>query len=130
MNKGVIAAIIILILIVGGVIVYNLNSIPSSKSSDTGSAASSNTEILRGELNVEIKGFAFSPSEMRVSTGTKITWINLDTAPHTVTADSGKELDSSTLNKGQSYSHIFSEKGIYNYHCELHSGMNGKVVVE
>ena len=126
-----IVGIVILVLIIGGVIAYNLYSMPTSSSSDAGgSAASSGTNIQEGNLEIKITGFAFSPSEIRIKSGSTITWTNEDSASHTVSSDSGKELDSQTLDKGQSYEHTFDQKGTYNYHCKFHSGMKGKIVVE
>lgn len=46
---------------------------------------------------VEISGFEFSPSELTVSVGDTITWINRDIAPHTATADDDS-WDTGTLN--------------------------------
>ena len=80
--------------------------------------------------NIEIKGFAFSPQTLTIKQGDSITWTNKDYAEHTVTSNSGKELDSKLLSKGQSYSHTFNTKGEFAYHCTPHPSMKGKIIVE
>lgn len=48
-------------------------------------------EVVDGDpgdpVNVTIEGFAFEPANLTVTVGTEITWTNLDSAGHTVTAD-------------------------------------------
>jgi len=78
---------------------------------------------------VEIKDFLFSPSTLSVKAGTKVTWTNTDSAPHTVTSDSGTTLNSKTLSNGDSYSVTFEEAGTIAYHCAIHPMMMGKVIV-
>ena len=80
--------------------------------------------------NVGIKNFAFSPSEIRVKKGDTVIWTNGDSTSHTVTSDSGSELNSDFLSQGETYSHTFNEAGTFSYHCRPHTFMNGKVIVE
>ncbi len=80
--------------------------------------------------SVGIENFAFSPKEIRIKKGDTITWTNEDSAPHTVTSDTGDELDSQRLNTGQTYTHKFNEKGTFSYYCAIHPSMKGKVIVE
>src|SRR4051812_23212128 len=77
-----------------------------------GSATTSTTKV------VHIKNYAFSPASLTVSAGTKVTWINDDTAAHTVTTTSGpKSFDSGSIAKGKSFSHTFTAAGTYSYYC-------------
>ncbi len=82
-----------------------------------------------GEVRIEIKGFAFSPSTATVSAGTTVVWTNMDGAPHTASSLDGI-WDSGTLGKDGSYSYSYEELGTYNYQCNIHPSMKGKVVVE
>jgi plastocyanin len=77
---------------------------------------------------VEIKGFAFNPPMIEVSTGTTVTWTNQDTAPHTATAEDGS-FDTGRLNNGQSGSVTFDQPGTFTYICTFHPNMKGTVVV-
>jgi len=76
-----------------------------------------------------IKGFAFSFDTIEIKAGEEVTWVNEDGAPHTVTSDSGSELNSGSMSKGVSYSHVFNTPGTYAYHCGFHPAMKAKVVV-
>ena len=79
---------------------------------------------------VNIAGFAFSPSTVTINVGDSVQWENKDSASHTVTSDSGSELDSPTLSKNGVYSHTFTKAGTFAYHCTLHPGMKGTVIVK
>jgi plastocyanin len=54
----------------------------------------------------------------------------MDSVMHTATSDSGSELASTSLSKGESYTHTFTTPGTYNYHCAVHPSMKGKIIVE
>lgn len=80
-------------------------------------------------VSVNISNFAFNPPTLIVKKGTKVTWVNNDSAPHTVTSDSGSLLNSPTLALGQSFSFTFSNLGTFNYYCAIHPMMKGSVIV-
>ena len=77
---------------------------------------------------VAIQNFAYSPATVTVSLGSIVTWTNNDTAPHTVTFDSGP--DCGNLANGATTSAAFAQAGTYAYHCTIHSQMRATVVVE
>ncbi|MGA1840739.1 MAG: cupredoxin domain-containing protein [bacterium] len=78
---------------------------------------------------VEIVNFRFSPATLKIQAGTKVTWINKDRTFHSVTSDD-ELFSSGNLAKGWTFSYIFETEGTYEYHCEPHSYMKGKVIVE
>ena len=80
---------------------------------------------------VAIKNFAFSPKTFTVHVGTTITWTNKDSAPHTVTSDSGSKLKlaSKTLNTGNTYKMTVKKTGTFKYHCNFHPFMHGTIKV-
>lgn len=80
-----------------------------------------------GSMNVNIKNLAFSPSSLTINKGLTVVWTNNDNVAHTVTSDSGNELNSPVINPGQTYSHTFNTLGTYNYHCTIHTFMKGSV---
>ncbi len=77
------------------------------------------------QLNIE--GFAFSPGTITIAKGDTVVWTNSDNAPHTVT---GNGFDSGTLSNEQKFSHTFDQAGTYEYKCNIHSSMKGKVIVK
>jgi plastocyanin len=86
--------------------------------------------MVDNEVSVTIENFAFGPSTLTIPKGTKVTWTNKDEPAHTVTSDTGSELDSELLAQGQSFSHVFNTVGTFAYHCTPHPNMKATVVVE
>lgn len=80
--------------------------------------------------SVSIKNFTFNPSEITIKKGETVVWTNEDSTSHTVTSDSGNELDSGSITPGQTYSHTFNTAGTFDYHCSIHTSMKGRVTVE
>lgn len=79
---------------------------------------------------VVISNFSYSPSTLSVSAGDTVTWRNDDNVNHTVTSNSGSELNSPLLSHGQTYTHVFNSSGNYPYHCTVHPTMAGSVTVQ
>ena len=79
---------------------------------------------------VSIKGFTFNPSTLTVTVGTTVTWTNEDPTTHTITSDSGSELDSGQIPSGQTYFHTFNTAGTFSYHCSIHTSMKAQIVVQ
>ncbi len=89
------------------------------------------------EVTINLQNIAFIPLRVKVSKGTKVTWVNQDNVEHTVNTDSHPahtyfaEQNSRTLANGDTYSLTFNEVGIYPYHCTPHAEtMKGQILVE
>ena len=80
---------------------------------------------------VNITGFAFSPATVNVSVGDTVTWTNNEpgAVPHTASSDTAGVFDSGNLGTGQSFSRTFTQAGTFAYHCNVHPGMTGSVIV-
>lgn len=78
---------------------------------------------------VSIAGMAFAPSSLTVKVGTKVTWTNNDGYTHTVTSNDGTSFDSGNLASGASFSYTTTKTGTFDYHCNIHSGMAGTLIV-
>jgi plastocyanin len=72
---------------------------------------------------------AFMPDALTVPAGTTVTWTNTDSIPHTSTSDA-KGWDSGIVGPGQQFTVSLQTPGTYSYHCTLHPGMVGTVVVQ
>jgi len=72
----------------------------------------------------------FDPLTITVVLGknSTVTFVNKDTAPHTVTADGGS-FDSKNMPPGASWTYTFTSPGNFSYHCTYHPWMKGTVVV-
>jgi plastocyanin len=71
---------------------------------------------------------AYTPSHLTVAVGTTVSWVNTDSVPHTTTSD-GAGWNSGTLAAGERFSFAFENAGTFPYHCTIHPGMVGTVVV-
>src|SRR3990172_3978170 len=99
----------------------------------------SNFEDMTGQKEVTIKlsNIMFDPKDIKISKGTKVTWVNDESIEHYVNTDSHPahtyylEQNSKALGKGDSYSLTFDTAGIYPYHCSAHADtMIGSILVE
>jgi plastocyanin len=81
-------------------------------------------------VTIDIKNYAFAPASATVAVGTKITWINEDTVPHTVTSTAGPaSFDSGQVAPGASFSAIFETAGTYSYYCADHPNMKATLTI-
>ena len=82
----------------------------------------------------EIDDRCYAPSLILTKKGNSVTWVNEDSAFHSVTSgfyDSPTELfDSGHLDPFESFVFTFDEVGDYDYFCTLHPWMEGLVTVE
>lgn len=80
--------------------------------------------------SVSIIDLAYQPSLVTVDVGDSVTWTNDGAVAHTVTSDTGSEMNSGNINPGGMYVNQFNSPGTFTYHCEIHPAMQGTVVVE
>jgi plastocyanin len=80
---------------------------------------------------VMIDGFQFMPDSLVLKKGGKVTFINKDSTPHTVTPDEGsKFMGTGRLEKDAPVKTItFTTTGEQHYFCEIHPSMKGKITV-
>lgn len=79
-------------------------------------------------VEVNISKFAYAPKEITIAPGTKVTWINHDETPHTVTSND-KSFASKGLDTDDKFEHSFASEGDFNYICTVHPFMTGVVHV-
>ena len=101
------------------------------------------TEIVdwrgKSEVTIEMTDNVFTPENVRIDPGTKVTWVNLGRAAHQLDAYNrdgfGIDFDSDLVDfdPDGTYSFTFDTAGSYRYFCALHgsnvAGMIGAVVV-
>ena len=68
----------------------------------------------------------FIPDRVEVAVGERITWVNRDFVPHTVT---GKGIESGELAELKTFSFVAKAPGEVPYICRLHPVMKGTIVV-
>ncbi len=77
---------------------------------------------------INIANMAF-PATTTVAKGTTVTWHNADAFAHTVTSDDGTTFNSGSVAGNGSFSYVANTAGTFAYHCNIHSGMTGSLVV-
>src|SRR5581483_11645024 len=117
--KRLVAALVVIVLIVIGVLAFKGNDNQGTDNSQTNANQSSSQSPSSGNQSpaqpvannvVIIQNFAFSPASITVKKGTKVTWTNQDSTAHTVTETDGKTGPSSSpLDQGQTYSFTYNE---------------------
>jgi plastocyanin len=78
---------------------------------------------------IGIDNFNFSPRELTVPRGTKVTWINNDDVPHLIVNVQSRFKQSPVLDTDQRFSATLSKPGAYDYFCSLHPKMQGRIIV-
>lgn len=89
------------------------------------------------EVTIKLSHIMFDPQNIKISKGSKVTWVNEDSVKHYINTDSHPAhtyfllQNSKALEKGESYSTYFDIPGIYPYHCSTHADtMIGNILVE
>lgn len=104
-------------------------------STDEGPPLASPPDVLIVTGASTLGAGAYDPNPITISLASKqsIKWRNADgTAPiHTVTSNIGGQFDSGDMNDGSTFTFDFSAlgPGTYQYHCSVHAGMTGSVIV-
>jgi len=105
-----------------------IKSMADAQVSSTPTAVSTNI--------IEIKNGNFSPQIVKLSTGSKLTFINEDGASHRIasdphpTDDDLAALNSQVLYKNETFSVVISQIGEYKFHLEDNPSVGGKIIVE
>jgi plastocyanin len=73
-------------------------------------------------------GLTFAPATATITHGQSICWQNSGSIAHTVTSNDGTSF-STNLAAGQLFLHTFATAGTFAYHCTIHAGMNGTIIV-
>ena len=92
----------------------------------------------QSQVTIRMKEIKFTPALVRVSPGTRVTWMNDDPIGHFVNSDphpshnAFPNLNSFEIGKGASYSFTFNQPGEWAYHCSAHfpANMFGRVIVQ
>ncbi len=74
---------------------------------------------------------SFAPDSITVVIGINntVTWENLDSTQHTVTAVDGS-FNSGSIAPGATWNYTFTSPGTFSYYCQFHNWMKGTVVVK
>ena len=82
----------------------------------------------------EVDDACFIPADVTINVGDTVSWVNSDSAAHTITSGSATDgptgiFDSSLVMAGAVFEHTFGEAGTIEYFCMVHPWMEGTVTV-
>ena len=77
---------------------------------------------------VYILSSAFDPPTITVTVNTTVKWTNKVWVAHSVKSNTGI-FNSGTFNVNGTFSYQFTAPGTYEYHCDAHPAVTGKIVV-
>jgi plastocyanin len=78
---------------------------------------------------IAIKDFMFTPRNLVIPVGSKVTWTNKDEEPHKV-AEVNSSFTSQPLDTDEGFTYEFKTPGKYEYFCTVHPRMTGTIIVE
>ncbi len=94
------------------------------------SSSSASPSGAVGPARIVIKNFEFTPVDLTVKPGAKVTVSNKDTTAHTVTAKDNKSFDTGDIADGSTATFTAPTKaGTYDYLCTIHTFMKAKLTV-
>ena len=107
----------------------------TASESAAASEAAEPSEAAAAEETVRLSQFAFDPEELTFAAGTDVSFVNADSAAHTVTEGSdGTAVDDpiidEELQQNGSSSLVFDEPGTYDITCRFHPSMQMTITVE
>lgn len=114
-GTGLVAATLVVVVISGG-------------DGDPASTPSPPSEVVKVD-RIVIRDFKFVPATAEVKVGTKLTFVNEDTAAHTATSTDDETFDTNILNKADEKAVTVSTPGTVAYICSLHAFMKGTIKV-
>jgi plastocyanin len=103
-------------------------SSPSPSPSPTPSPAPGGPAISIPVGASTLTNTAYAPDSLNVDAGSTVTWTNNDSTAHTSTSNAAG-WDSGIVQPGGQFSVAFPTAGTFQYHCAIHPGMIGTVVV-
>ena len=115
---------------VTAVLVTLITSCGGGKSTSTPTSPTISAATVTIQTSARTLGTAaFVPNPVTVSPGAVVTWSNTDSTTHDMVADGGA-WDSGRMAPGGRFDFTFPLRGSFPYHCSIHAGMVGTVVVQ
>ena len=131
---SIIGTIVVIILVIIGLIFSNTTVETNSEEQKL---------VVKGDIIMPTKvsrpgceeiDRCYIPSVIVIDPGKQVTWVNQDSAFHSVTSGSYDEpmelFDSGYMDPFESYTLTFDDVGTFDYFCTLHPWMKGQVIVE
>lgn len=133
MNKNILAALVVVVALVGGAAYLYLSKTEPGSVPPPGSDVVTPPAIPPASkdgnlVEVAIQNYAYSSKVLKIKKGTKVVWTNKDSAAHTV-SDVNDVFDSDLMKQNESWDYTFNTPGTYNYYCKPHPNMKASIEV-
>lgn len=143
-NYWIVAAVIVVLVVLGFVLTRPQQPVtitPKSPATTTSTKSAAPITATKGaamteETVVKVTADGFSPKKVTIKVGGTVTWVNEDTAVHTVksavhpTHQVYPPLNLGNIQAGGKISLSFPTAGTYKYHDHLTPSLTGSVVVK
>lgn len=86
------------------------------------------TSQQTADATVKIRNFKFEPTNLAISVGKTVQFINVDEEPHTATS-TDDTFDSKALDTNETWNYTATKPGTYPYICSIHPFMKGTLTV-
>ncbi|MCL4261988.1 MAG: hypothetical protein KJ069_02175 [Anaerolineae bacterium] len=98
---------------------------PTAETAPVEAPAPTVTAPIAAAVTIPMANFAYQPTEITVSKGTAVTWVNEDSGPrHSATA-ADNSFDTGLFDAGEQATLTFNTPGTYVYYCLLHGSPDG-----
>ncbi len=106
------------------------NSPASGSSAPAASVGTAGVTLGTAAVKISATGqLTFDPVMQTAHVGDIIEWTNTGSVEHTITFDTEPSLSDPSLQPGATWQVKFTTAGTYHYHCSIHSGMVGTIVI-
>lgn len=142
-NYWIVAAVVVVLVVLGFVLTRPQQPTRAPEptptpptSTESASLAAPEGAKTTEETVVKITAAGFSPKDVTIKAGATVTWMNEDTAVHTVnsavhpTHQVYPPLNLGNIQPGGKVSLTFPTAGTYKYHDHLNPSLTGSVIVE
>lgn len=122
-----------IVIALGVAVVLAVGAVALLKNEDSGAERSAShspsAASARKTGRVAIKDFRYKPAAVEVTAGSRVTFVNEDSAGHTATGTARGAFDTDRIRRGESKSVTLREPGDYAYICAYHPFMKGTIRV-
>lgn len=139
MNSKLVLVIVLVVLVLGGLLLFNNSNTNNTNSDNTTNQnlTPTKTDSVKTEnADVEVTSSGFTPQTISIKAGTTVVWTNKSGGAVTVNSASHPThlkwpfLNLGKFDDGTSVSVVFEKAGTYKYHNHLDASQIGTVVVE
>lgn len=107
----------------------SLAAVAACSSDNNNGGTTRDVTIVSGASTKTTTAFSPNPFTESAATRTEVIWANNDGTTHRVVSDAPL-FDSGNMANGATYTFNFTAPGTYTYHCSIHPGMVGSIVID